>query len=400
MKINLNSFLTSVSKALDAVEEELLDTTTNHSKRVAYIALRLGEILKLNDKTLFDLCAYAIVHDNGVIQTYQKISNKSKNIVTEDIKEHCEIGQNNIKNFPFLTKQKNIILYHHEQYDGNGFYGKKEDEIPLLSQLIFIADILDTNFDLNNITLEVKEKTINFIKTNEKVLFSSKIVDAFLELSKDTSFWFDLDKTSILNVYSKRIPKINIFITYEQMLEISKVLSTIIDSKSEYTALHTMELMNKAKIVCKHYNLSEDRSYRLQIAANLHDLGKLATPIDILEKPGSLSDEELFIMKKHAYSTYSILNNIKGFEEITKIASAHHEKLDGSGYPFGLKEIELQFEQKLLACLDIYQALTEKRPYRKPMTHKEAMNILYSSAENNYVDKTIVEDIDKIFYSA
>ena len=113
MKINLNSFLTSVSKALDAVEEELLDTTTNHSKRVAYIALRLGEILKLNDKTLFDLCAYAIVHDNGVIQTYQKISNKSKNIVTEDIKEHCEIGQNNIKNFPFLTKQKNIILYHH-----------------------------------------------------------------------------------------------------------------------------------------------------------------------------------------------------------------------------------------------------------------------------------------------
>ena len=184
------------------------------------------------------------------------------------------------------------------------------------------------------------------------------------------------------------------------MLEISKVLSTIIDSKSEYTALHTMELMNKAKIVCKHYNLSEDRSYRLQIAANLHDLGKLATPIDILEKPGSLSDEELFIMKKHAYSTYSILNNIKGFEEITKIASAHHEKLDGSGYPFGLKEIELQFEQKLLACLDIYQALTEKRPYRKPMTHKEAMNILYSSAENNYVDKTIVEDIDKIFYSA
>jgi HD-GYP domain-containing protein (c-di-GMP phosphodiesterase class II) len=216
-------------------------------------------------------------------------------------------------------------------------------------------------------------------------------------LSEDQSFWFDLDKNAILSVYSKYVPKINVEITYEKMLEISKVLSVIIDSKSKFTAQHTMDLMEKSKIVAKHYNLSSDSSLRLQIAANLHDLGKLYTPLEILDKAGPLTDDEMFIMKKHAYSTFALLNTIEGFEDVNKIASSHHEKLDGSGYPFGLKDIQLEFEERVLACLDIYQALTEMRPYRRSMSHQEAMNILYSSAENNLIDINIVKDIDKIF---
>jgi HD-GYP domain-containing protein (c-di-GMP phosphodiesterase class II) len=383
--------------ALDAVEEELLFTTTNHGKRVAYIALRLGESYNLPKEELFDLCSYSIVHDNGIIQSYQKLKDKKSNIVIEDLKDHCKIGEKNISTLPFLTNQKNIILYHHEHYDGSGFFGKKGDEIPLLSQLIFLADMIDREFNLNNITLKIKEDVITFIKNNKNKLFSPQLVEHFLKLASNQSFWFDLDKNVILSVYTKHIPNISIEITYEKMLEISKVLSVIIDSKSKYTAQHTIDLMEKAKKVAKHYNLPDERSFRLQIAANLHDLGKLYTPLEILDKPTSLTDEELFIMKKHAYSTFALLNTIEGFEEVNKIASSHHEKLDGSGYPFGLKDIELEFEERILACLDIYQALTEIRPYRDAMTHNRAMGILYSSAKDNLIDINIVEDIDKIF---
>lgn len=386
--------------ALDAIEQELLFTTTNHGKRVSYITLRLGELFNLSKESLFDLCSYSIVHDNGIIQSYQKLKNTKTNIQIEDLKEHCTIGEKNISTFPFLTNQKNIILYHHEHYDGSGFFGKKGDEIPLLSQLIFLADMIDREFDLSDITLETKEKVINFVKENENKLFSSALVKKFLLLSSDHSFWFDLDENVILAVYQKHIPDISIDISYKEMLEISKVLSIIIDSKSTFTAEHTTALMEKAKIVAKHYNLPQERSYRLQIAANLHDLGKLYTPTEILEKPTSLSDEELFIMKKHAYATYSLLNTIEGFEDVNKIASSHHEKLDGSGYPFGLKDIELEFEERVLACLDIYQALTETRPYRKSMSHNEAMDVLYSSAKENLIDETIVKDIDSIFSKA
>jgi len=397
MKINLNSFLTSVSLALDAVEEELFKTTTNHSKRVAYIALRLGELYNLDDKTRFDLCSYAIVHDNGIIQAYQKSKKEKKSLELEGLESHCEIGEKNIKDFPFLTRQENIILYHHERYDGKGFYGKKEDEIPLLSQLIYIADMLDTNFELNNITLSTQEAVINYVINSKGTLFSPIMVEKFLELSQITSFWFDLDKTNILNIYSKRIPKFNIDITYKKMLEISHIFSTIIDAKSEFTARHTNELVEKAKIIADYYELNEDKSYKLQIAANLHDLGKLSTPIDILEKPGPLTKDELFIMKKHAYFTFSILDTIKGFEEINKIASSHHERLDGKGYPFGLEDIQLDFEERLLACLDVYQALIEERPYRKAMSHQDAIKILNSTVESKILDKEIIKSIDLVF---
>lgn len=397
MKINLNSFLTSVSLALDAVEEELFKTTTNHSKRVAYIALRLGELFKLDEKTRFDLCSYAIIHDNGIIQAYQKSKREKKSLELEGLEAHCEIGENNIKSFPFLTKQQNIILYHHERYDGKGFYGKKGDQIPLLSQLIYIADMLDTNFELNNITLKTQEAVTKYVINGENTLFSPELVEKFLELSQITSFWFDLDRTSILNIYSKRIPEFNIDITYKKMLDISNIFSTIIDAKSEFTARHTNELVEKAKIIAEHYKLDEDKSFKLQIAANLHDLGKLSTPIEILEKPGPLSKDELFIMKKHVYYTFSILDNIQGFEEINKIASSHHERLDGKGYPFGREEIQLDFEERLLACLDVYQALIEERPYRKAMNHKEAMEILDTTVENKILDKEIINTIDLVF---
>ena len=397
MKINLNSFLTSVSIALDAVEEELFKTTTNHSKRVSYIALRLGELFHLDDKTLFDLCSYAIVHDNGVIQAYQQARKEKKSLNFEDLESHCKIGEENIQSFPFLTQQKNIILYHHEQYNGEGFFGLKADEIPLLSQLIFIADMLDTHFNLNNISLSTQEAVIKYVIKKENILFSPQMVEKFLMLSEIPSFWFDLDKANILHIYNKRIPDFSIEISYEEVLEISKIFSTIIDSKSEFTARHTNELMDKAKVIAEHYNLSNERSYKLQIAANLHDLGKLSTPIEILEKPGPLTKEELFIMKKHAYYTYSILDNIQGFEEINKIASAHHERLDGKGYPFGLQDIQLDFEERLLACLDIYQALIEVRPYRDSMMHDDAMQILYNSLENKLLDEEIVHTIDKVF---
>lgn len=397
MKINLNSFLSSISIALDAVEEELFNVTSNHSKRVAYIALRLGELYGLDDKTRFDLCSYAIVHDNGIIQSYQN-AKKSNNIIQlESLSSHCQIGEENIKYFPFLTEQENIILYHHERYDGKGFFGKKTDEIPVLSQLIYLADLLDTKFDLDDITLGTQENIIRFVIDNENILFSPFLVNKFLELSQITSFWFDLDKKNILNMYSKRVPQFNINITYKEMLHISKIFSTIIDSKSEFTSKHAHELMEKAKILADHYELEEERSYKLQIAANLHDIGKLTTPIEILEKPASLTKEELFIMKKHAYYTYSILDNIQGFEEINKIASAHHERLDGNGYPFGLKDIELDFEERILACLDIYQALTEDRPYRESMNHESAMKILFNAMNDEILDKEIVHSINKVF---
>ncbi len=152
MNINLNELLLSLSYTLDFVEMDVLGVTSNHSKRVAYIANRLALFLGSHPEERYDLVACAILHDNGVTKYMLEMAARAKNtnrkFVLENVKEHCVIGQNNIENYPFLTDVTDVIKYHHEAYDGTGFFGLSGIEIPLMSQLIFFGDYLDNKFNL------------------------------------------------------------------------------------------------------------------------------------------------------------------------------------------------------------------------------------------------------------
>src|SRR3990167_2949515 len=119
-----------------------------------------------------------------------------------------------------------------------------------------------------------------------------------------------------------------------------------------------------------------------EIAALLHDIGKLSVPDEILEKPGGLSTEEFNIMRGHTYFTYHILNSIDGFDTISEWAAFHHEKLNGRGYPFHLKEGQLSIGSRIMAVSDKFSALSEDRPYRKSLTNNEIianLNIMVDS---------------------
>ena len=117
-------------------------------------------------------------------------------------------------------------------------------------------------------------------------------------------------------------------------------------------------------------------------------------PSSILEKAGPLTAEEFQIMKNHVRWTYEVLDEIPGFEDIRDWASFHHEKLDGSGYVKGLCSKELSFEDRLMACLDIYQALTEKRPYKEGFSHEKTIAIMRELACKGKIDGAIVRDLD------
>ena len=148
--------------------------------------------------------------------------------------------------------------------------------------------------------------------------------------------------------------------------------------------------------MAKYYNYSVDICVKLYLSAAFHDLGKLAIPPHILEKEGALTDEEFEIIKSHVLWTHNLLSEIKGFEEICYIAAAHHEKLDGTGYPHKKNADELDFNSRLLACIDIYQAVCEERPYHAARSHQETMPILYDMADKGKLDIRIVKDMDEV----
>lgn len=402
MLFDINEFLEAVSNVLDVIETDIFGVPTNHSKRIAYFSNRIACELKLSEEIRYDLAALSILHDNGaslkILHDNLLGNAKSKQNIVESRKEHCMIGESNISSFPFLTNPHNIVLNHHEKFDGSGFFGLSGSEIPLMAQLINLVDTLDLQFDLGNIykNIDAEIRIIEFINNNSGTAFGENIVDAALVAISKNGFWEDLCDEKIDGSLRDLIPVHKRVMAYKAIHNITKIFSKIIDAKSEFTEHHSSGLTKSLGIMAKHYKIEGDTYWKMKIASDLHDLGKLGISNSILDKPGALTAEEFNIIKEHPETAKRCLEKVEGFSDISEWAYNHHEKLDGSGYPRGLKAINLDFNSRLLTCLDIYQALSEIRPYRNAMAHADAMTIMRQMVSGGLIDFDITEDIDLV----
>lgn len=401
MIFNLNEYLIAVSFALDFVEMDIFGIATNHSKRVAYIALKIGERMGLSKEALFDLVSLAILHDNGacekVLEDESSRDKRESFHTVESTLEHGIKGEENVKDYPFITNVADVIKYHHENYDGSGFFGIKGAEIPVMAQIIKLADTIELGFPLGNMFYEDKQKLRDFVNRQTGILFSPRPVEILQELSGQQYFWLELKDESVSGALKKRVPYFATEMSFEKIRRVTQVFSKIIDSKSAFTREHSCGLTKKAAKMGEFYKKPQEEIYKLMITGDLHDIGKLTISNDILDKPGALNRHEVDIIQQHTFYTRLSLQEIQGFEDITEWAANHHEKLNGRGYPYGKNERELDFNSRLMACLDIYQALCEERPYRKPMRHEDAAGILRNMAAEGSLDGKIVEDVIGVF---
>lgn len=406
--LNINELLISLSQTLDIAEKEVLPTHSNHGMRVAYISARLAKKIGLSESNLFDLISYSLLHDNGVMISLRKMSNKAEATgkepyqlpvikcvdsgAVEAAPQHCIEGEKNLQNFPFLLKRENVILYHHENYDGSGFFGISGNEIPMFSRIIHLADSMaiwySSDMGADQIT--------NLIVRNAN-LFDPDLCEAALELSSHVEFWLDLRDMFVQRALMTMQPQVSREFDYQRLRKISQMFSRIIDAKSPFTGSHSRGISEKTGFVCQYYEFDEETYWQMRVAADLHDLGKLIVPSSILDKPGKLSRDEFRMIQAHPYYTRKILERIDGFQEITEWASNHHEKLNGSGYPYGRDSNNLDFNSRILACVDIYQALTEDRPYRKAMEHEQAIRIMKDMVSHGLIEASVTEDMDSIF---
>lgn len=389
IEVNRNEFVSAFAFALDFLEAGLRKNVTNHNKRVSLIAVFMGENMGLNKEELFDLYAYAMLHDNGITHKVYNALSENGHDHLESSLSHCVTGERNLADFPFLVKRENIITYHHEAFDGSGYFGVSGDAIPLFSRIIALADTVEIMYRRYSDKADIIEQ----VQKSKGKKFSPLIAEAFLSTAGNIAFWLALDDMFINSELCKRVPNFVITTELAEMLPIANIMSGIIDSKSPFTAVHSKGLAYKTGVMADYYHFDEDKKMKLLIAANLHDVGKLVIPNAIIDKPDKLNDAEYEIIKTHTYYTRKVFESVKGFEDVTEWASNHHEKLNGRGYPLGFDRGKLDFESQLLACMDIYQALTEDRPYRVPLTHREATEILHSMVKRDEINGDIVNDI-------
>lgn len=394
MRVLLDDLLFALSRALDFVEEELLGATSNHGKRAALASARICRALGLSDTEIFDMACCAVLHDNA-LTAYMLKAGPGDIRRLEGFRNHCVIGEQNVLAFPFAGDASGIVLHHHENWDGSGFYHVQGDAIPLRAAVLRLADNMDLALRMGEARAGLEKEIRAHASRHVGTLYCPDVVDALLRVL-DASFVRDLADEHIDAALDREIPNIRVELTTEQLLWVCEIFAFIIDAKSPFTRNHSSGVARLVRRLTPHFGLEGEDRDTLIVAAYLHDVGKLSTPLGILEKPGKLTGDEFSIMRQHVSMTHDILRQVEGLEDICRWAANHHEKLNGGGYPKGFSAPALDMQSRLLACCDIYQALTESRPYREGMNHGQAMDIMEKMVTDGELDGRIVATMGQV----
>jgi putative nucleotidyltransferase with HDIG domain len=177
-------------------------------------------------------------------------------------------------------------------------------------------------------------------------------------------------------------------LTYGRIL---RSLVSLIAERDDQTADHSERVAYNAIQMGQALNFSENDLETLYWAAVLHDLGKIGVPESILNKPGPLTSEERVTMQRHVGVGYRMLVNASTeFQPIADIANAHHERWDGTGYPNGLRGEHIPVAARVLTVLDVFEALTSKRPYREPLPATQALEMIHDEAGTHFDPQVVI----------
>lgn len=375
LAFNLNNFLLSISIALDLVENDITKTTQNHTKRIAFLCLKLGERFNLTPQELSDLCSYSLVHN--IALKHEK----------EGTKAYFELAEKSVEKLPFLCGYHNVLKYQSEYFDGSGVFGISSKDIPILSQILSFSHLLDKKFDLAGKEIENRKDIIKYLEQNEGKLFSEEIVNHFLDVASTVDFWLDIQsENDILFYIFGTLHDFTYSPTFEEVLDITSIFSQLVDKDNS--------MIEKCSKMADFYEFEHKDKQTFLIAASLHHIGKLAIPNDILSKESKLNDDEYEIIKSYPYYTKKILSNLMGFNDITNWACRIQETIDGKGYPYKLNAKDLSLKDRLMSSLNIYQSLINEKPYRNAFTHKESISIMMELVKKGKLDSAIVQDLD------
>jgi len=383
LKIKFSNFLLSLSDAMDIANSAI----ALHQMRTAFIAWKLGLVAGLSEESIERLYLAALLHDIGALSLEEKIQmlidfeNTNPNI-------HCLLGEALLEQSPLLRKSAKIVRHHHTYW--KDWKESIDNPLVLESQIVCLSDEIERSISRNVYILHQVNKLIGRMVSISGKKIHKDVVDIFMQVSKYEDFWLDLTSPRLYSLLLHCGPFRNVEIERENISTIASIFRHVVDFKSRFTATHSTGVAECGVILAQYCGFTNREIEEIKIAGFFHDLGKLAIPNSILEKQDTLSKEEFDIIKQHPYFTYTVLNSIGGLNNIAEWAAFHHEKLDGSGYPFHIKSDRISLGSRILAVSDIFTALSEDRPYRKGLDSKEVKEILKTKVKENSLDKRIV----------
>ncbi|MHB8064503.1 MAG: HD-GYP domain-containing protein [Ruminiclostridium sp.] len=390
LNIPIIDIILSLSSAIDLIDP----TITNHHKRVTYISYSIAKEMNLSNEDIKDLVLASLLHDCGAVNMYERNPLFEFEYRSSLLEKHSHgyKGWFILRDATELKAAAEIIKFHHVFWEERSDTYMQKYNIPMSSYILHLADRVDILINRNEEILKQRRYIENMIKSGSSTMFMPVVVEAFNNLVSKPYFWFDIVSPYLEELIKKVMSPYKVYINSSSLHEYANITHRIIDFRSKFTATHSIGVATSSSALASKLGFSVSDTELMHSAGLMHDLGKLCIPESILEKPGPLDKNEYNIIKSHTYHTYRILNSIPGLDKVRDWASFHHEKLDGTGYPFELAADRLDLGSRILAVSDMFTALTEERPYRHAMPLENAMEIINSSKNLDYDVKTCLNE--------
>ncbi len=369
----------SLEKIIDLFKKIILTSDNafyEHHQEVAYLTFLIAKKLHLKKQEIINLVITALIHDFGALQNINLLKlNYEKNLY------HTKIINKWFKKIFFLKDIIPFIIQHHN-------FSPK-----IINQILPLAEFTCQYFrnKKKGGSPELKDKILNNKELNK---YNPRLITILTTILNEQDFSENLINSS--DLIEAFIKKNNILLDFNlnDLEYLAILLIKIVFYWDAFTAKHSFKVAEYTEKIARDLKLNKNTIKLYKIAALLHDLGKIGIPQKILNKPGTLTDEEYQIMKKHSIYTLEILKYLE-IPEIIESAGYHHEKLNGKGYPLGLKGEKIPLGAQILAVADIYSALREDRPYRKKISKQKTLEILNNLAKEE-LNPEIVKLAEKL----
>ena len=371
--LNNRQLIGILSDVLGCVDSRLID----HGKRVAYIMFKiLQDMPRFDDYELRNICIAALLHDIGAYKTEE--IDKMLSFETIDIWEHSIYGALFLKYFSPIKELLPIVMFHHAECKE---IPAMDPTLKMLAQLISLADRAEICLKSGKTMKDFRE----YLQKYRGNRHCDEIVDMFLESGVDIDTVFDgMEKDKGFSAVLFDMP-----MTSQEIDDYINMIVHLIDFRSNQTVIHTVTTACIACFLGRIYGANNEEISQLRTGAMLHDLGKISTPLNILESPNRLTEDEMEIMRMHVVVSEEILSAHIG-EPIKGIAVKHHEKLTGDGYPKGLSGDELTLWERIAIVADIFGALYGSRTYKEAYPKEKCVAILQKMSDDGLIDAGIV----------
>ncbi|MEO8298352.1 MAG: HD-GYP domain-containing protein [Burkholderiales bacterium] len=294
-------------------------------------------------------------------------------IAQELIQTRCQRGADIARQLRFPEAVAEGIHSLDEHWNGGGKPERLAGQaIPLYARIALLAQVIDVFH-----TADGPQAALNEARSRSGQWFDPALVAAFEQVARTPGFWTMLGAAEIdqavraLEPGTCRVP-----LDEDYLDDIAAAFGQVVDSKSPYTSGHSARVALYTDRIAGALGLSAGRRRWLRRGALLHDVGKLGVSNAVLDKPGKLDADEWDAVRRHALHTEAILSRIGAFAELARVAAAHHERLDGGGYPHGLRGDQISLETRIITTADIFDAISAERPYRGAVPIPQTLEIM------------------------